>query len=91
MSSARSAQLGNVRTPRPIQVSSAGFDYAPPSISEGHKSFVRTLFLMLLGSKKSTLSQDTIHIHVEDNRYQAELVQVSSARLDLTTFDLLLW
>ena len=97
MSSARSAQLGIARTPRSNQVSSAGFDYEVPPISEGHNSFVQTLFQMFLDSMEILLSQDSIHIYAEKIGCQVELGQVcsaqqaSSARLNLTTCDQQLW
>ena len=75
-------------TPLQIQVSSVGFDYVRPPISEGHMSFVRTPFQVFLDSMESSLSQDTIHIPVEDSGYQANLGKVGSARLDLTMCDL---
>ena len=80
MSSSRSAHLGQVRTPRPSQVSSAGFDYVRPPTSESHNSFVRTPFWVFLDSMEIALSQYSIFIPVEDSGCQAELGQVRTAR-----------
>ena len=77
-----------VRLSSARSVSSSGFDYVRPPTSEGHNSFVQTPFRMILGSMESPLSKYYIHIHVEDSGCQAELGKVSSARLDLTTYDL---
>ena len=74
------AKLGQVRTARPSQVISARFDYVWPPTSEGNNAFVRTLFRVFLDSMESPLSQDSIHMPLEDSRCQAELGQVRTAR-----------
>ena len=50
------------------------------STSEGHNSFVRTPFRVFLDSMESPLSQDSIHISVEDIGGKAELFQVRTSR-----------
>ena len=64
MSSNRSDELGQVRTPRPSQVSFAEFDFACPPTSEGHNFFVRTPFRVLLDYMESPLSQESIYIYL---------------------------
>ena len=68
MSSERSVQLVQVRSARPSQVSLAGFDFLWPPTLEGHNFFVRTPFRVFLDSMESPLSQEAIHMPVEDIR-----------------------
>ena len=81
-------EFTEVRSSQSIQVSSAECDYVGPPTSEGHNSFVRAPFRVFLDSMESPLSQESIHMHVEDNRCHTEVldqarpVQVSSARCD---------
>ena len=51
----------------------------PPTL-KGHNFFVRTPFRVFLDSMEIPLSQDSIHITVENSRCQENLGQVRSAR-----------
>ena len=68
MSSTRSGHLGQFRSDRPSQFSSAGFDYAWPPTLEGHNFFARTPFRVFMDSMESPLSQDSSHVHVKGSR-----------------------
>ena len=68
MSLDSSFELIQVRSARPKQASSAGFDYVLPSTLEGHNFFVRTPFRVFLNSMERPLSQEAIYMPVEDNR-----------------------
>ena len=79
MNSDRSAQLKQVRTPRPIKDSSVGFDYVRPPTSEGHNFFDRTLFWVFLDSMESPLCQDSRNKLLDGSR-GAQTGQITSAK-----------